>query len=57
MDRESLNRSLHRLGLAEHRNFPEVFIEFELAIAVHRFGLVRVLSRMFMMWLNRFRNA
>jgi hypothetical protein len=50
MNRESVNRSLVRLGIAGERNLPDIFVEFELALAVSRFGLIRILSRMFYLW-------
>ncbi len=59
MKRELLNRSLHRLGECsryEHRMIPDVFIENELAIAVRRFGLWRVIRRIIeqeWFWLTR----
>jgi hypothetical protein len=45
MSRDSLNRSLLRLGKAAMDNLPEVFIEHELAIVVKRFGIFKILYR------------
>ena len=47
MNRESLDRSLQRLGLAAELHLPDVFVEFELALAVKRFGVLKVLRRVF----------
>jgi hypothetical protein len=51
MNRESLNRSLVRLGKAgADSKIPAVFIEFELELAIRRFGTMRVLRRLFISW-------
>lgn len=50
MNREAVNRSLTRLGLAAQRHMPDVFVEYELALAVKRFGVIRILSRIFQQW-------
>jgi len=48
---DSLKRSLTRLGEVAALDFtPEIFVEHELALAVRRFGVRRVLLRMLKGW-------
>ena len=42
---QPLKRSLLRLGRAAEHDMPDIFVEFELALAVKRFGLRKVLDR------------
>jgi hypothetical protein len=44
-----LKRSLRRLGEAAEHDMPEIFVEFELALALKRFGVRKVLLRMLQM--------
>jgi len=48
--RESLNRSLSRLGQMQARIYPMVMIENELAIAVRRAGIVAVARALVGQW-------